>query len=199
MLLFDEPFGALDAQTRTRLRSEIRALLRQVNVPSIFITHDQEEALELGDRIAVMNEGRIEQIGTPLEIYNCAATEHVAKFLGRANSLTGTVRDGMVDLGIGMVGLRREQFQNGRQVKIIFRPEDVTLKRGPVRSDFESTFIGAIEEISFMGSYRKILLKLDNGHQILVTRPTSEGTFEDLQIGDQLLLQLSRFTVLSAE
>src|SRR5215213_4905096 len=69
VLLFDEPFGALDTQTRVHLRREIRALLKKVNVPSIFITHDQEEALELGDRVAVLNVGHIEQIGTPFEIY----------------------------------------------------------------------------------------------------------------------------------
>src|SRR6187455_3467919 len=80
VLLFDEPFGALDAQTRTHLRREIRALLKKVNVPAIFITHDQEEALELGDRVAVINVGHIEQIGTPFEIYNNPASEYVATF-----------------------------------------------------------------------------------------------------------------------
>src|SRR5262245_52010724 len=73
VLLFDEPFGALDAQTRSHLRSEIRALLKKVNVPAIFITHDQEEAMELGDRIAVIHEGHIEQIGTPQELYDHSA------------------------------------------------------------------------------------------------------------------------------
>src|SRR5437667_1874661 len=92
VLLFDEPFGALDAQTRVHLRREIRALLRKVNVPAIFITHDQEEALELGDRIAVINTGHIEQIGTPEEIYNHPATEYVATFLGAANILEGVFR-----------------------------------------------------------------------------------------------------------
>ncbi|HSK65146.1 MAG TPA: ABC transporter ATP-binding protein, partial [Pyrinomonadaceae bacterium] len=92
VLLFDEPFGALDTQTRAHLRREIRTLLKKVKVPSIFITHDQEEALELGDRVAVLNEGRIEQIGTPFEIYNHPATEFVATFLGAANILDATVR-----------------------------------------------------------------------------------------------------------
>ena len=92
VLLFDEPFGALDAQTRSHLRREIRALLRKVNVPAVFITHDQEEALELGDRIAVIKSGHIEQIGTPEEVYNHPATEYVATFLGAANVLAGVVR-----------------------------------------------------------------------------------------------------------
>jgi ABC-type Fe3+/spermidine/putrescine transport system ATPase subunit len=89
VLLFDEPFGALDAQIRATLRREIRVLLKKINVPSIFITHDQEEALELGDRIAVLNGGRMEQIGTPFEVYNKPMTEFVATFLGAANILEG--------------------------------------------------------------------------------------------------------------
>src|SRR5678809_793993 len=93
VLLFDEPFGALDTQTRSHLRREIRALLRRVNVPSVFITHDQEEALELGDRVAVLNKGHLEQIGTPYEIYNHPATEYVATFLGAANVLEAVVRN----------------------------------------------------------------------------------------------------------
>ena len=88
VLLFDEPFGALDSQIRTTLRREIRSLLKEINVPSIFITHDQEEALELGDRIAVLNKGRLEQIGTPYEVYNKPATEHVATFLGARQLLS---------------------------------------------------------------------------------------------------------------
>src|SRR3954451_23933994 len=91
VLLFDEPFGALDAQTRIRLRREIRTLLKKVAVSAIFITHDQEEALELGDRIAVLNAGRLEQIGTPDEVYNRPETEYVATFLGAANLLLGAV------------------------------------------------------------------------------------------------------------
>src|SRR5688572_7960829 len=99
VLLFDEPFGALDTQTRVHLRREIRALLRKVNVPSIFITHDQEEALELGDRIAVLYQGHIEQLGTPFEIYNHPATEYVATFLGAANILEATISNDFVEVG----------------------------------------------------------------------------------------------------
>src|ERR1700704_2717547 len=103
VLLFDEPFGALDAQTRVHLRSEIRALLRKVNVPAIFITHDQEEALELGDRIAVINAGHIEQIGTPREIYDQPVNEYVATFLGAANILTGVIRGSNIEIGGALV------------------------------------------------------------------------------------------------
>src|SRR5918995_5515802 len=113
VLLFDEPFGALDTQTRTHLRREIRALLKKVNVPAIFITHDQEEALELGDRVAVLNVGHIEQIGTPFEIYNHPATEYVATFLGAANVLEAVVREGFLEVGSAQVpaSLDREKFK----------------------------------------------------------------------------------------
>src|SRR3982074_3200402 len=106
VLLFDEPFGALDAQTRVKLRREIRALLRKVNVPAVFITHDQEEALELGDRIAVINVGHIDQIGTPREVYNNPATEYVATFLGAANILEGTITRGHVEVGSAQIATR---------------------------------------------------------------------------------------------
>src|SRR6266516_8113054 len=112
VLLFDEPFGALDAQTRSHLRREIRALLRTVNVPAIFITHDQEEALELGDRIAVINVGHIEQLGTPEEIYKHPATEYVATFLGAANLLAGVIRRGGVEIGSTLVPVEVEKFED---------------------------------------------------------------------------------------
>src|SRR6185436_11769401 len=131
VLLFDEPFGALDAQTRVHLRREIRALLKKVNVPAIFITHDQEEALELGDRIAVINTGHIEQIGTPEEIYNYPATEYVATFLGSANIVDAVCRTNKVE-ACGMLlptDLDPNRFSEGQPIKIAFRPEDVMLSK----------------------------------------------------------------------
>src|SRR5438105_4854290 len=121
VLLFDEPFGALDAQTRVRLRREIRALLKKVNVPAIFITHDQEEALELGDRIAVLNAGRIEQIGTPDEVYNRPETEYVATFLGAANLLLGVINNESVEIGTAIIpaGEEAAKFREGQAVKLV--------------------------------------------------------------------------------
>src|SRR6266852_5261657 len=124
VLLFDEPFGALDAQTRVHLRREIRALLKKVNVPAIFITHDQEEALELGDRIAVINVGHIEQIGTPREVYNNPATEYVATFLGAANLLLGVVVPGAVrsELLVYRRLKRRKSFARANRSSWYFVP-----------------------------------------------------------------------------
>src|SRR6266404_6224188 len=156
VLLFDEPFGALDAQTRGHLRREIRALLKKVNVPAIFITHDQEEALELGDRIAVINVGHIEQIGIPEEIYNHPATEYVATFLGAANILAGLLRGNNVAIGSALVPVQvaSAQFNDGQPVKLAFRPEDVSLSKTEVLPEGHCRLSnGVVEEISFGGAY----------------------------------------------
>ena len=222
VLLFDEPFGALDTQTRVHLRREIRSLLRKVNVPSIFITHDQEEALELGDRVAVLNQGHLEQVGTPYEIYNHPATEYVATFLGAANILEATVRNGALEVGSARLpaAFDHEKFQNGDCVKIVFRPEDVVLSKNEfVRSNAAKISVARIEEISFVGAYERLRLRLDRGldecrtdespyylttdtpesqstKAIIATRPKPEAATTKLQIGDRVSVALTSFTVL---
>jgi putative spermidine/putrescine transport system ATP-binding protein len=222
VLLFDEPFGALDTQTRTHLRREIRALLRKVNVPAVFITHDQEEALELGDRVAVINQGRIEQIGTPFEIYNYPATEYVATFLGAANIIEGVVRGGALEVGPTRIAARLDQrtFREGDLVKIVFRPEDVLLSKGDLGRPGSSRLASAlVEEVSFVGAYERLRLRVDLGgnesttdespfylttdtpesqtaRSIIATRPKPEAATTTLRIGDRVVVSLSTFTVL---
>ena len=99
MLLLDEPFGALDAKVRKELRRWLRRLHEEMHVTSVFVTHDQEEALEVADRVVVMNEGRIEQIGTPEEVYDSPATPFVYGFLGNVNLFHGRVHQGRVSIG----------------------------------------------------------------------------------------------------
>ena len=222
VLLFDEPFGALDTQTRVHLRREIRALLRKVNVPSIFITHDQEEALELGDRVAVLNQGHLEQIGTPNEIYNHPATEYVATFLGAANILEATVRNGGLEVGAAHLTavLDHEKFKNGDCVKIVFRPEDVVLSKNDfIRPGASKIGVARIEEVSFVGAYERVRLRLDRGldecrteespyylttetpesgstKAIIGTRPKPDAAATKLQIGDRVSVAITSFTVL---
>src|SRR6266513_1002881 len=167
VLLFDEPFGALDAQTRVHLRREIRALLRQVKVPSVFITHDQEEALELGDRIAVLNNGHLEQIGTPDEVYNHPATEFVATFLGAANLLLGVVIPGAVEVGVARLPATEEtrKFRAGQSVKLVFRPEDVCLIPDSKLPDgCRRLASGVVEEVSFVGAYERLNVRWYRTH-----------------------------------
>jgi ABC-type Fe3+/spermidine/putrescine transport system ATPase subunit len=163
VLLFDEPFGALDTQTRTHLRREIRALLKKINVPAIFITHDQEEALELGDRIAVLNVGHLEQIGTPEEIYNHPATEHVATFLGAANVVPGVIRNGQVEIGGCSVPAKSlGEFNDGQVVNLVFRPEDVSLSKSDVLPARHIRLTkGIVEQINFVGAYERVSVRPD--------------------------------------
>src|SRR5256714_8974165 len=168
VLLFDEPFGALDAQTRVHLRREIRALLRQVKVPSIFITHDQEEALELGDRIAVLNNGHLEQIGTPDEVYNHPETEYVATFLGAANLLLGVCTEGCIEIGSARLPAAKgtTRFREGQSVKLVVRPEDVCLSPDAnLTEGCRRLANGVIEEINFVGSYERLNIRLDLAHR----------------------------------
>ncbi len=223
VLLFDEPFGALDTQTRTHLRREIRALLRMVNVPAIFITHDQEEALELGDRVAVINKGHIEQIGTPYEIYTHPATEYVATFLGAANILEGVVRKDYLEIGTSQVPaqLDQQRFPEGECIKIVFRPEDVSLSKSDLRKPGASRIATAvIEEMSFVGAYERLRLRLEmvgtedcgvNDSQFLLTtetpenqttrlmiatRPKAEASAIKLRVGERVAVALNSYTVL---
>ena len=195
VMLFDEPFGALDAQTRTRLRAEIRSLLRKVNVPAIFITHDQEEALELGDRIAVINAGHIEQIGTPQEVYDQSASEYVATFLGRANLVNGHVRSGFVEVGSERLPLQNgaRNFYHGQEVKLVFRPEDVRLAH---RHDCYHLGNGIVKEVVFAGAYERLSVQLDDT-EIIVTRLKPQTTASKLHIGDQVRVGLVSYTVLA--
>jgi sulfate transport system ATP-binding protein len=224
VLLFDEPFGALDAQTRVHLRREIRALLKQVKVPSIFITHDQEEALELGDRIAVLNEGHLEQVGTPDEVYNHPATEYVATFLGAANLLLGVVTSGSVEIGTARLPAEKEtrRFRDGQSVKLVFRPEDVCLSPdAKLPESCRRLANGVIEEVSFVGSYERLNVRLDLAHRpqtgelaaplyqvtintpekmvgvpIMATRPKPEANATRYKPGDRVAVGLTSFSLL---
>lgn len=200
VLLFDEPFGALDAQIRTKLRREIRGLLKRINVPSIFITHDQQEALELGDRIAVLNAGRLEQIGTPFEIYNNPRTEHVATFLGAANILEGNIRERhFVTADVRLPIDQDIVFTEGEQVKMVFRPEDVFLRRPEnLTQKYQKLTEGTVEEVSFVGAFERVAVRvgLPGRESIIVNRPKTETAAFPLAPGQTVPVGLVRFRIL---
>lgn len=200
VLLFDEPFGALDAQIRTRLRREIRGLLKQIKVPAVFITHDQEEALELGDRIAVLNAGRLEQIGTPFEVYNQPLTEHVATFLGAANILEGIIRERhFVTDNVSLPIDNDLAFNNDQRVKMVFRPEDVFLRRPEnLTQKYQKLTDGTVEEVSFVGAFERVSVRVDlpGRETIIVSRPKTETTAFPLKAGMTVPVGLVRFRIL---
>jgi iron(III) transport system ATP-binding protein len=160
LLLLDEPLSALDAKVRVYLRHEIRQLQRRLGVTTVMVTHDQEEALTMADRIVVMNHGVIEQVGTPVEIYRRPASAFVADFIGVMNFLAGTM------LGPGRVGVGRlelsceaDGFAPGTGVTLAIRPEDVRVQ--DVEAAAENAFEARIEAMTFLGSFFRVELVSD--------------------------------------
>ncbi len=162
VLLLDEPLSALDAKIRVSLRNEIRSIQRQLGITTIYVTHDQEEALSLSDRVVVMSQGRIEQIGAPFEIYNFPATAFVASFVGTLNVLAASV----VDAAAGRLSVDGQEIRaasvsapNGSKVSVALRPEIVTI-------DGEgggNRLSGKIEDVTFLGSIVRIRVKVGEG------------------------------------
>ena len=165
LLLLDEPLSALDAKIRISLRNEIRSIQRQLGITTVYVTHDQEEALSLSDRVVVMSEGRMEQVGTPFEIYNFPKTSFVAKFVGTLNVLPARV----VDAASGRLDLAGQQITAskaiggaipGGSVSVAIRPESVSMGDGAPGANRLS---GPIADISFLGSIVRIRMSLGEG------------------------------------
>ncbi|WP_114810460.1 ABC transporter ATP-binding protein [Paraburkholderia kururiensis] len=163
VLLLDEPLSALDAKIRISLREDIRTLQRELGITSIFVTHDQEEALSISDRIVVMNEGRIEQVGSPAQIYNFPRTRFVASFVGTLNILTGHV----VDPATGRMAVDGQELittralasdDAGKKRLLALRPEAIVLEApAPGRNTLAAT----VEDVNFLGSVVRIRARVN--------------------------------------
>jgi putative spermidine/putrescine transport system ATP-binding protein len=164
VLLLDEPLSALDAKIRVTLRHEIRAIQRQLGITTVYVTHDQEEALSLSDRVVVMSQGRIEQIGTPFEVYNFPTTAFVASFVGTLNVLPAMV----VDPGAGGLSVAGQSFRishavdapTGSTIALALRPEMVSLGEGLADSNI---LRGEVADVSFLGSIVRIQISIADG------------------------------------
>ena len=175
VLLLDEPFGALDAKVRIELRRWLRQLHDKVQVTSVFVTHDQEEALEVADRVAVMNEGRIEQIGTPGEIYERPATTFVAEFIGSSNMLRGRIverRDGGAVVATE-AGLRlfcaAEDGLDGMdgEISLLLRPERIRVETtGAAVGPGVNRVAARIADVTYLGEDLHLNLDLDSGERL---------------------------------
>ncbi len=161
LLLLDEPLSALDAKIRVSLRNEIRAIQRQLGITTIYVTHDQEEALSLSDRVVVMSEGCIEQVGTPFQVYNFPQTPFVASFVGTLNILAGRVVEAAsgriaMDGQEVMAARPLENLKAGDPVNIALRPEIISLDgaTGEV-----NRLNGTVEDITFLGSIVRIRVR----------------------------------------
>ncbi|RDK00065.1 ABC transporter ATP-binding protein [Paraburkholderia lacunae] len=178
VLLLDEPLTALDARLRDTLRSEMNTLLRELGITTVYVTHDQAEAMELGDRIVVMSAGRIEQIGSPREIYYRPANRTVAQFVGTINRLAGEQRDGMLTTAGGAVPLPSNRARASAAQEFFFRPEDAYLAdpaSAQLRGSIESTaFLGERTRLTIGGAAPDPLL-VDVAGRVELARGTPVG------------------------
>ncbi len=185
VLLLDEPLSALDAKIRVELRAEIRRIQRQLGITTIYVTHDQEEALSISDRVVVMNAGRTEQIGAPYEIYNYPATPFVAGFVGTLNQLKCTV----VDAAAGLLQYNGQQLKTTSQVEqksgpltVMLRPEQLHL--GVV--DGENQLKGKVDMVAFLGSIIRILARV--GEAMVTLDVLNERGHTLPKVGDEVAL-----------
>ena len=162
LLLLDEPLSALDAKERDRLRGEVRQLQRRLGVTTIMVTHDQEEALSMSDRVVVMNHGVIEQVGTPLAVYEQPATPFVADFLGKVNVLKAvSLGEGRYRVGSVELSTQADGVPAGGAARLYLRPEDrILADSGPVET-MPNALAGRVTHVDFLGTYCLAALEVD--------------------------------------
>jgi len=162
VLLLDEPLSALDAKIRDELRYEIRRIQQELNITTIYVTHDQEEALALSDRVVVMSRGRIEQVGPPFEVYNTPATAFVASFVGQLNRLNAVVKDntnGVLRVGDSEVRTTSPvDAPAGSDVFLMLRPEELTLD-----DQADNVLTGNVDSVTFLGSIVRVQVAVNGG------------------------------------
>ena len=194
VLLLDEPFGALDAKVRKELRRWLRQLHDEIHITTLFVTHDQEEALEVADRVAILRDGRIEQIGTPEEIYDHPASPFVYDFLGNVNLFSGRVKDGSVLIGDTEFSLNEKTGETETQAVAFVRPHDIRVTRaatGPALAAqvIRSNAAGPVANLE--------LKRLDSGEQFTVQ--LSKELYQELQpkAGEQVFVELRNVKIFS--
>ncbi|ALS57845.1 ABC transporter ATP-binding protein [Rathayibacter toxicus] len=183
VLLLDEPLSALDAKVRVQLRDEIARLQSEIGITTFFVTHDQEEALAVADRVAVMNAGRIEQLGSPEELYTRPATPFVAHFIGLSNVLPGVVAQGSVTV----LGVRVPLIEPGTAdgpVSVFLRPEDLEL----VSAEATEALPVVVVASSFLGPLRRSTVRTEQGDQLMVQHSAGHR----LEVGERIGMFLLR-------
>ncbi len=203
VLLLDEPFGALDAKVRKELRTWLRRLHDEISVTSVFVTHDQEEALEVSDRVVVMNAGKIEQAGTPEEVYTHPATPFVYNFLGNVNIFHGRVADGKVQIGemsVPLTSSAHGALQNGNsgedKAAVFIRPHLLDLTRVP---DGKTNFKATVSHINPAGPLVRVELTSDGKDSILVELPQDRYRELSVKKGDEIYVRPKEMKVFSED
>lgn len=188
MLLLDEPFGALDASVRADLRQWLRRLQRERGITAIFVTHDQDEALELADRVVILNRGRVEQCGKPSEVYDRPASPFVASFLGASNVLTGIVREGRLEAGavaLDASGQREGEaraYVRHHAVEVLGHTHDHTGTHSALRA--------RIRAHARLGWRSRLELELADGRSLVAELPRERSESLALSVGDEVFVEL---------
>ncbi len=169
LLLLDEPLSNLDAKLRIEMREELKELQRRLGITTIYVTHDQEEAMVLSDRIAIMNNGRVEQVGTPQEVYRRPKNLFVATFIGRSSVLEGVVTavGDFVEVKVGeleMKGLTTEKINVGDKVYLVLRPHDFMIRK---EEEEVNELEGVVEWMAFIGGRLETRIGLDGGKVLI--------------------------------
>jgi len=195
LLLLDEPLSALDIKVRERLRREIAAVQKKVGITTLIVTHDQEEAMELGDRIAVMNEGRFEQIASPRDVYQAPATEFVAKFIGEVNILPGQFYRGSAYAGNLAIRMEGNGIAfHGGTVKVLLRPEDVTLFPPGIAASGQTH--ARVNSVSWLGAHLRVEMTTEEGYALAALLQRSHPMADRLSTGDTVRVTALRGSVL---
>jgi spermidine/putrescine transport system ATP-binding protein len=170
ILLLDEPFSALDLKLRQQMQVELKHIQRNLGITFVFVTHDQEEALSMSDRVVVINKGEIEQIGTPKNVYEEPRTLFVANFIGEANIFEGAIKAITKDkLKILIEGIKyirtiaKKSFKNNEPVKVVVRPEDIRLNKWREVSNSKNQLFGHIQTTTYKGATVNSIIQLENG------------------------------------
>jgi sulfate transport system ATP-binding protein len=190
LLLLDEPFGAVDAKVREELRLWLRRLHDEVHVTSIFVTHDQEEAFSVSDRVIVINEGRLEQIGTPTEILDRPATEFVARFVGEVNVFPAIVED-----GVAVAGGLRARLADGHApgpVHLVVRSYDLKFWR-------EDPGVATVERIVTLGDRVRVHAMVDGAGPIVAQFPRRSSLLRGIEPGCRIHVEVTTGRTYPAE
>jgi sulfate transport system ATP-binding protein len=185
VLLLDEPFGALDAKVRQGLRAWLRRLHEEIHITSVLVTHDQEEALEVADRVVVMNNAKIEQAGTPDEVFHRAQTEFVMEFLGQVNVFRGRVSRGKAELGDLTLDYPHYREAEERPARVYMRPHEFEIRR---TTNGKPSFPAVVVRTHSAGSIARVSLETDNGECVLVNLSLEEFARLNLNEGDTVYL-----------
>ena len=194
ILLMDEPLSSLDKQLREEMQLEIKRLQRELKITTIYVTHDQKEALTISDRVAVLNRGIVEQLGTPDDLYDRPSNKFVADFIGESNFLTGRVAEiangncrVVTTTGLALQCPTQKKVAVGQEITVAVRPESILIGGAPAGSDVNQ-LEGKLEEVIYYGEATRLSIRV-NERESLVVKQANTGLQDSLVIGEKICMR----------